>query len=325
MNRKVTNFKATFGGCKNFNQNLNSWDVSNVSNFTNFLGAPTTADAVTLSTANYDALLIGWAAQTLQPNVSFSGGDSIYTPGGAAETARGVLTGAPNNWIITDGGDDTYTFADRAELDTGIALWISDQPAAITAYGPINTWNVTNVTSMNALFEALAFNSNINEWDVSNVTSMIEMFRDNAVFNQPLNSWDVSNVTSMNNMFRSAASFNQDIGSWDVSSVSKMLNMFSGATLFNNGGATLTWTAGTGTATVDNMSGMFFNADAFNSNISGWDVSSVTNMVNMFNNTALFNQDLSSWVVTQTTNCTGFSTGASSWVLNQPNFTACTP
>jgi surface protein len=104
-----------------------------------------------------------------------------------------------------------------------------------------------------------------------------------------------------------------------------MLNVFSGATLFNNGGATLTWTAGTGTATVDNMSGMFFNADAFNSDISGWNVSAVTNMVNMFNSTALFNQDLSSWVVTQTTNCTGFSTGASSWVLNQPNFSACTP
>jgi len=30
-------------------------------------------NGATLSTANYDALLIGWEAQTLQPNVNFHG------------------------------------------------------------------------------------------------------------------------------------------------------------------------------------------------------------------------------------------------------------
>jgi hypothetical protein len=58
---------------------------------------------VTLSTTNYDALIIGWSAQTVQPSVPFHGGNSQYSAG-AATTARGVLTGAPNNWTITDGG-----------------------------------------------------------------------------------------------------------------------------------------------------------------------------------------------------------------------------
>ena len=80
-----------------FNQDIGSWDVSSVTNMSSmFLD-------VTLSTTNYDALLIGWSALTVQPNVTFHGGNSQYSVG-AATTARGVLTGAPNNWAITDGG-----------------------------------------------------------------------------------------------------------------------------------------------------------------------------------------------------------------------------
>jgi len=60
-------------------------------------------NGVTLTTTNYDALLIGWAAQTLNSSVPFDGGNSQYSAGTAA-TARGTLTGAPNNWIVTDGG-----------------------------------------------------------------------------------------------------------------------------------------------------------------------------------------------------------------------------
>jgi hypothetical protein len=55
---------------------------------------------IALSTANYDALLIGWAAQSLQPEVTFDGGNSTYC---AAEDARTSMINY-NNWTITDGG-----------------------------------------------------------------------------------------------------------------------------------------------------------------------------------------------------------------------------
>ena len=55
------------------------------------------------STTNYNGVLISWSAQTLQPNVSFAANLTQYSAGAAA-TARGVLTGAPNNWTITDAG-----------------------------------------------------------------------------------------------------------------------------------------------------------------------------------------------------------------------------
>jgi len=57
----------------------------------------------TLSTPNYDALLVGWDAQVLQPNVSFHAGNSKYSSGSAADTARTNMINS-DGWSITDGG-----------------------------------------------------------------------------------------------------------------------------------------------------------------------------------------------------------------------------
>ena len=72
-----------------------------------------------MSTANYDATLISWAAQTLQNNVTFDFGSAQYTLGGAAEAARNTLINT-YGWTITDGGGifvgllDTYPNASAA-------------------------------------------------------------------------------------------------------------------------------------------------------------------------------------------------------------------
>jgi len=59
---------------------------------------------ITLSTANYNALLVGWEAQSVQTGVALHGGNSKYTaaPSDAA-TARAALI-ADHSWVITDGG-----------------------------------------------------------------------------------------------------------------------------------------------------------------------------------------------------------------------------
>ena len=94
----IVNMGDMFGGSiKAFNQDISGWDVNQVTQFARFM------QGVTLSTANYDALLIAWDAQGA---MSYSGtvpfGNSQYTLGGAAEAARTSLI---SKWgAITDGG-----------------------------------------------------------------------------------------------------------------------------------------------------------------------------------------------------------------------------
>jgi len=78
-----------------FNQDLSSWDVSAVTDMFGMFGN------ATLSLANYDALLLGWSARSLQSNVIFSGGNSQYSS--SSQAARDTLTEA-FGWTVTDGG-----------------------------------------------------------------------------------------------------------------------------------------------------------------------------------------------------------------------------
>jgi surface protein len=95
----VTNMSNMFSNAIVFEQDLSGWDISNVTNMIDMFAN------VSLSTVNYNSLLLGWASLTVQPNVQFNGGNSFYSafPNPAA-SARSVLTSGPNNWIITDSG-----------------------------------------------------------------------------------------------------------------------------------------------------------------------------------------------------------------------------
>lgn len=91
---KVTNMSSMFESAGAFNQNLGNWNVTALTNATGMF------TGVMLSTANYDALLTGWDAQTLNGGVTFDGGNSLYCAG---ESARSHMI-ASDGWTITDGG-----------------------------------------------------------------------------------------------------------------------------------------------------------------------------------------------------------------------------
>ena len=180
--------------------------------------------------------------------------------------------------------------ANKAELQTGVNLWISNETSALEQYGEINTWDTSNVRDMSSLFEnKTTFNGDISSWDTSNVRYMRNMFYGATSFNQDIGSWDTSYVTDMENMFADATAFNQDIGNWDTSNVDRMIYMFNGATAFNQDIGS--WD----TSNVGNMSEMFSKATAFNQDIGNWDTSKVNYMSAMFSDATAFNQNLINW------------------------------
>ena len=91
-----------------FDQDLSNWNVNklnanNLAGFFNITGGGT-GNELNLSTVNYDALLIAWNAYSFPawPGGTFDFGDSTYSLGTAAETARTSLIA---KWgAVLDGG-----------------------------------------------------------------------------------------------------------------------------------------------------------------------------------------------------------------------------
>lgn len=93
------NFGGMFSSAIDFNQNIGNWNVSNGMNFLNFMSGKTLS---TFSASNLDAIYNGWSTSPIKPGISITFGTAKYTAASAA--GRAILTGAPNNWVITDGG-----------------------------------------------------------------------------------------------------------------------------------------------------------------------------------------------------------------------------
>ena len=118
----TTDLSGTFRECTVFDGNINNWDVSGVNKMFAFLylansftGALDNWDignvtnfgffgnGITMTTVNYDALLVSWEGQAPNPGLSPVFGNSQYSLGSAAATARASLV-STYRWTITDGG-----------------------------------------------------------------------------------------------------------------------------------------------------------------------------------------------------------------------------
>ena len=284
-----------FSGASAFNQDIGGWNVGALNNATLMF------EQVTLSTANYDALLNGWDAQTLQSNVVFSGGNSQFCAG---KSARANLI-STYGWAITDGGyncppenDFVITVkTDNAGTSTSTQFTIpttgtgynynvdcnndgANEATALTGnytcnYAAAGTYTVRikDNTGLGTGFPRIYFNLSgdmrklltIEQWGKGKWTSMNRAFYGCIYLTgNATDSPDLSGVTDTSYMFSIAPAFNQDIGNWDTANVTSMSNMFNGA-------------------------------QAFNQDIGNWDTANVTNMVYMFRDAYAFNQELGSW------------------------------
>ena len=106
---------------------------------------------------------------------------------------------------------------------TAVELWCSDPAAAKAQYGPIASWDTSEITNMGALFfDKANFNDDISRWDVSSVTNMGFMLNGATSFNGDLSQWDVSKVRYMDHMLDGATSFTHQLGgAWSTSTAHK--------------------------------------------------------------------------------------------------------
>jgi surface protein len=178
-----------------FNQNLDKWDVSKVTDMSYMFGH---ADA-------FNQPLDSW-------NVS-----SVIDMTDMFRDAKN-FNQSLNRWNVSKVTNMRQLFFNASSFNQ-----------------PLADWDVSNVTNMADVFQnARSFNQPLSNWDVSKVTNMSYMFNGAVKFNQDLSIWEVSKATEMISMFQDATKFNQDMSSWDVSKVTQMISMFHNASGFRN-------------------------------------------------------------------------------------------
>ena len=179
----------------------------------------------------------------------------------AISNSRLVVGASGNdpNGQIDAGAAYIYNFANQlpsyqplsdTNFNNAISLWFSDQASALSTYGHIMDWNVSEVTDMSNAFAGNdAFNEDLSAWDVSSVTKMNSMF-------DGLNSLSFANKAKIHQSFSinpiwpydwseyaNLVEVNSDISidtTWKASSTYLLSDV-----VFVNGGATLTIEPGT--------------------------------------------------------------------------------
>ena len=270
---QVTNMREMFDNAEKFNGDISSWDVSSVTDMSEMF-----------RTSAFNSDISSW-------NVS-SVTDMSHMFRASA------FNGDISSWDVSSVTDMSHMFDFTTNFNGDISSWdvssVTDMSGMFTGTGsfnqPLNDWDVSSVTDMSHMFTGSGFNQPLNSWNVSSVTDMSGMFSSDMSFNQPLNNWDVSSVTDMSFMF-DLTTFNGDISSWNVSKVTNMQQMFNTNAKFNQ--PLNSWDV----SSVTDMSSMFANALAFNQPLNDWDVASVTDMSGMFAGATAFEQNLGDWFI----------------------------
>ena len=157
-----------------FNPNISSWDVSNVTNMQKMFGTDSS------SIGNY---------------------------------VRNLFNQDISSWDVSNVVDMSYMF-NNCHFNQPINSWNTSNVRDMSYMfsnsnfeSEIEEWDVSNVNSMQGMFYYSLFNGDISGWDVSNVTNMQGMFGFTRAFNRDISNWCVSKITSRPHGFHSSFTF----------------------------------------------------------------------------------------------------------------------
>lgn len=164
----------TFHDCVSLDANINHWDVSNISRFTQ------TFDGCTV----FNSPINDWdVTNSDYLDFMFRECDAFVQP--------------LDNWDVSSVERFDYMFA-------GCQLFNSD----------ITGWDMTGAERIDNMFNSTGtFNQDLSDWDVSNITHMQGLFQSAQVWNHDLSAWNIESLGFADGLFLNAfglSSYNYD-------------------------------------------------------------------------------------------------------------------
>ena len=159
---EVTDISFMFYGASKFNQNIESWDVSNITTMEQIFGEAT----------SFNQPLNNWKLDNIDNMVGmFFSATSFNQP--------------LDKWVFPKCEDLIELFFEATSFNQDIT-----------------GWDMSNVQDISGMFtEATSFNQPIGIWNTSNVKDMESVFDKASSFDQDLSKWDVSKVELAQDIF----------------------------------------------------------------------------------------------------------------------------
>ncbi|MCE7053620.1 BspA family leucine-rich repeat surface protein [Algoriphagus sp. AGSA1] len=316
---KVEYLYGAFENAVSFDKSLADWDISKVTKMDRIFNGSG------MSQANYDATLIGWAAQEVQRNVTVGADGLTFCEGKAARQK-----------LIDEYG---WTFVGDQLADDCVDTSELGEPFILSyVYNRYAAYDTNDGEGGGAIYigpygddffanwDAYIYGQDPNYW----TGDRVEYFEENSdllngyfyccsdvsiAISRGMKSLDLSSWNSSNPFIISA------IHQWGDIEWESVEGLFKGITpahspvdQFNlNFSGTDSPNLSKVTSTKD-----MFNGTRFSSDFSSWDVSSIENMSGMFQNSNL-NQNIGSWDISNVTDMTDIFSGSS---LSQANYDA---
>ncbi|MFV0483296.1 MAG: BspA family leucine-rich repeat surface protein [Bacteroidales bacterium] len=330
----VKSMAHMFYGARYFDHDLSGWDISSLEDAEQMLFG------ITLSIANYDALLISWAAQwkellEVDPSragISFRAGQSEYCAGEDARTylnskgwgsdGHGILDGGKSTSIMCVASSNDF-FIITCKVPAGGSVQIPLQLTPSVMYNFTIDWGDGTINRLNDWGGSLNSSHTYKNTDVDTFTIKIAANEDSdgdgdydtgfprmvstANKDKPntrlltVEQWGTIKWASTQNMF--TACKNLEIKATDIpdlSGVSNMDDMFAYCENLVGNTSMNNWDV----STITSMKGLFKEAALFNQVLDNWDVSGVENMSEMFKLAVAFDQDIGDWNISKLTDAT---------------------
>lgn len=198
--------------------------------------------------------------------------------------------------IAGNGSGKIYANADSSKVFDGFS--------AVTTINGANILDVSNVTSIRAMFQkcSVLTSIDVSNWDTSKVIDMAGVFNYcSSLTSLDVSNWNTSSVTSMRSLFASCSSLTSlDVSKWNTGNVTTMRAIFNRCSSLTSIDVT-SWD----TSKVTGMDGVFNECSSLTSlDVSNWITSSVTNMSYLFSQCSALVSigDISNWNTSSVTN-----------------------